>query len=310
MNIKALQELLRSPSNLYRLVLQKKWGGVLSDKTAISLLYKQRFGVYPNLDKPATFNEKILWLTLYDRNPKYTIMVDKYRAKEYVQGIVGEKYIVKSIGCWSNTKEIEFNELPLRYVLKCNHDSGSVVVCDNRRPKEEELLRLDKALKSNYFWFSREWAYKNVSPLVFAEEYLEARDCEIGIVDYKFYCFNGEPKYILVISNRSSGGKETFFDLSWNALDVSKGYMRHDIVPAKPSRFEEMIEIAKKLSKSIPFIRVDLFEDIDGNVRVGELTLTPSSGMIPFKPSNYDLIFGNQLALPKKATNHEELVAI
>lgn len=304
MNIKSMIKLLFNPKKLCRLLLQRKFpGGLLSDKKAITLLYKQRFKRKPDLECPKTFNEKLLWLTLYDRNPYYITLVDKYRAKEVIEKTVGKQYVVKNLGCWSNSREIDFKCLPSEYVLKCNHDSGSVVICKNRIPNSNELNRLDKALKTNYFWFSREWAYKYVKPLIFAEEYIKCKNEEEGVVDYKFYCFNGVPEYILVISHRSSGGKETFFDLEWNVINVSKGYLNHDIIPEKPSNIDEMVDIAKKLSKNIPFVRVDLFIDIEGNVKVGELTLTPSSGMVPFEPDIYDVIFGSKLELPYKNMN-------
>ena len=299
MNIHSIFNLITNPSKLYRTLLQRKYpGGVLCDRTAISLLYKQRFGENPNLNDPMSFNEKLLWLTLNDRRKEYVTMVDKYKAKEYIASIVGEQYVIKNLGSWSNTKLIDFSQLPSKYVLKCNHDSGSVVICNNTKPKKEELQKLDKALKRNYFWFSREWAYKNVKPLIFAEEYIECINEEEGIIDYKIYCFNGVAKYILVISHRASGGKETFFDIDWNVLNVSKGYARHEIPPIKPNNIAEMIDIANKLSNGIPFLRVDLFIDEKGRIKVGELTLTPSSGMIKFSPDEYDKMFGDELILP------------
>ncbi len=301
MNIHSYFDLIMNPSKLYRTLLQRKYpGGILNDRTAISLLYQQRFGKKPNLNNPTSFNEKLLWLTLNDRRPVYTTMVDKYKAKEYIASVVGEQYVIKNLGCWRNINEINYSQLPSKYVLKCNHDSGSVVICNNTKPQQAELQKLDKAQKRNYFWFSREWAYKNVTPVIFAEEYIECLNEEEGIIDYKFYCFNGVPKYILVISHRASGGKETFFDIEWNVLNVSKGYPRHEIPPVKPHNIEEMLVVANKLSNGFPFLRVDLFVDQEGRTKVGELTLTPSSGMIKFSPDEYDELFGENLILPDK----------
>lgn len=294
-----IASIIKNPERL----LQRAFpGSLFSDRKTIELLYRKRFGRSPDLVHPRTFNEKLLWLTLYDRQPKYTEMVDKCRAKDYIDGILGPGHTPGTLGVYHSTKEIDFETLPERYVLKCNHDSGSVVLCDGRRPLPWELDKLERALRRNYFWFSREWAYKDVRAVIFAEKYIEAKDPEKGIVDYKFYCFHGEPKYVLVISHRASGGRETFFNTSWETVEVTKGYRRHDTAPEKPARFGEMIDISRRLSKGVPFLRVDMFEDAEGNVLVGELTLTPSSGLVPFEPEAYDRIFGDELLLPSDST--------
>ncbi len=307
MIINIIKQIIYNPTYAIELLMKNMIvGKILSDEMVISYMYKKRFSRNINLKDPKTFNEKILLLSLVDRKDKYTIMADKYNAKFYIDSIIGSGYTPKNYGIWENTKSINFECLPKQYVLKCNHDSGSVIICNNRKPSTEELRKIDKHLKYNYFYFSREWPYKNIKPRVFAEEYIASpTDNNGGLVDYKFYCFNGDPKYVLVISYRSIGGRETFFDKEWNPLDLSKGYKRHEIIPNKPKEYDKMLLIAHKLSKGIPFLRVDLFENDKGEIKVGELTFVPSSGLIPFNPNKYDYIFGNELDISKFIKNNE-----
>lgn len=274
-------------------------GHSFSDKTVISLLYRMRFGRTIDFKNPRTFNEKLLWLTIYDRKPEYTQMVDKYKAKELIYRKVGEQYYPKNLGIWKSTKEIVLESLPKRYVLKCNHDSGSVVICNNRLPSRDELKSLDVAVKKNYFWFSREWPYKNVEPVIFAEEFIESPSIKKGgLVDYKFYCFNGVPYMTCVISNRSIRPYLTFMNLKWEKINVQQRYANHPIPPERPKKYEEMMRVARILSENIPFLRVDFFEQ-NNRLFVGEMTFTPSSGLIGFTPDIFDYELGDLLVLPK-----------
>lgn len=295
MNIKGIIYTILHPIVL----IQKKMpGGVLNDKTVISILYKKRFKRKINLFNPQSFNEKLHWLTIHDRRPEYTTMVDKYRAKKLISSLIGEKYVVENLGAWKSSKDIDFNTLPEKYVLKCNHDSGSVVICNNRLPSKDELRMLDKALHRNYYYFSREWPYKNVEPIIFAEKYIEAPSKKDGgIIDYKLYCFNGTPYMFCVISNREVKANLTFVTLEWNRINVKQRYDNHEVVPNKPYNLDKMIEIGKVISKGIPFLRVDFFETLNHHLYVGELTFTPSSGLIPFEPDVFDYELGALLKI-------------
>lgn len=296
-----ITSIIRKPSNILILLTRIGFTRYLfSDEKAISIQYRARFNKKIDLKEPLTFNEKLLWLTLHDRKPIYTTMVDKYRAKVFLSSVIGQDYIVKSLGKWKCSRDITFDSLPSRFVLKCNHDSGSVIICKDRKPSKEELEQLDKALKKNYFWFSREWPYKNVQPCIFAEEYIESPKKENGgLIDYKVYCFNGEPKFICLISNRETKPNLTFVDLDWKVLPFTQRYERHKKAPEKPSSFNKMIDLARQLSSNIPFLRVDYFQDLNEHLFVGELTFTPSSALIPFEPEEYDYKIGQLLSLEK-----------
>lgn len=296
-----VKRILKDPPYLFELFMRTKAGGVLiSDRKAISFLYNRRFNRKIDFENPLTFNEKILVLSLLDRKPIYTTMVDKYNSKQFIEDRIGSGYTPKNLGTWKATSEIDFESLPDRYALKCNHDSGSVVVCDNRRPTSRELAMLDRHLKSNYFYFSREWPYKNIHPIIFAEEYISSPSIsEGGLVDYKVFCFDGKPYMICVISNRSEKAKLSYLSLDWQMIDARQRYDNHDVLPKCPKNKGLMLEIAKKLSEGIPFLRVDFFEDTNEKLFVGELTFLPSSGLIPFQPDSFDYELGKMIDIEK-----------
>lgn len=297
-----LMEYYKNPRKILESAVHSAFPGhLLSDKTAISILYKARFGRNIDFNNPRSFNEKILWLTIYDRKPAYSVMVDKYMAKNYISKVVGEGFVPLNIRKWKKTQDIKFEELPSKYVLKCNHDSGSVVVCNNRQPTNDELRKLDHAVKKNYYWFSREWPYKNVEPCIFCEEYIESPlAVDGGLVDYKIYCFDGNPYMVCVISNRTIQPYLTFLDPNWNKLVVKQRYPNHPSIPCKPKELNRMMSMAEQLSSGIPFLRVDFFEDKNKRLYVGEMTFTPSSGLIRFEPDEFDYELGEKLVLPKR----------
>lgn len=294
-----LKNYILNPKKILEVMVRNKIPGcIFSDKMALSILYMCRFGKKIDFQCPKTFNEKILWLSVYDRKPIYSTMADKFRAKEYISSIIGDGYVPQNLGVWKTTSAIDFTTLPKKFVLKCNHDSGSVIVCDNKIPDKKVLAALDKNLKKNYYWFSREWPYKNIKPCIFAEEYIEGlNDKETGLIDYKFYCFNGIPQIICVISNRNTNARLTFLDMSWKKLKVKQRYDNHETIPPKPKEFEKMFDFACKLSRGIRFIRIDFFEDYRKRIFVGELTFTPSSGLIGFTPEEFDYKLGEYLKI-------------
>lgn len=275
---------------------------ILPDKTFIRLKYWYHFRKLPDLNNPRTFNEKIQWLKLYDRKPIYSKMVDKYEAKSYIEAIIGKEYIIPSFGVWESFEDIPFDNLPEQFVLKTTHDCGGVVICKKKNEfnKEKAKRFLKSHLERNYYYEGREWPYKNVQPRILAEAYME-NTASSDLKDYKFFCFDGVVKALFIAADRQSLEEETkfdFYDENFNHLDIRNGHPNSKVEVEKPQNFELMKELASKLSKGFPHLRVDFYE-VDGNVYVGELTFSHFSGMIPFEPEKWDYIFGEWIQLPK-----------
>lgn len=272
---------------------------ILPDKMYIKRKYKKRMGKKVNLKKPVTYSEKIQWLKLYDRRPEYTIMADKYLAKDYVANIIGQEYIIPTLGVWERVEDIDFESLPNQFVLKTTHDSGGLVICKdkNRLDIEKAKLKLNKSLQSNYFLHGREWPYKNVKPRIIAEKYIEDKNGEMN--DYKFFCFNGKVKALFVATDRPIDTRFDFFDVEFNHLPIVNGHPNAEKAIEKPKNFEDMIRLAEILSQGIPHVRVDLY-NVDSKIFFGEMTFSHYNGMTPFEPDEWDRIFGEWLTLPKK----------
>lgn len=275
-----------------------------NDAAYLGKLFKIRMGKELNLKSPQTFNEKLQWLKLYDRKPVYTTMVDKFEAKEYVADIIGEEHIIKTLGVWEKFEDIDFDSLPNQFVLKCTHDSGGLAICTDKAlfDYEKAKNKIEKSLKTNYYFNSREWPYKNVKPRIIAEQYMEDQNETEGLTDYKFYCFNGEPKFLYVSSGLQNHATAniSFVTMEWEFAPYERSdYAPFKSLPNKPKTFDKMISICKMLSKDVPFLRVDLYE-IEGEVYFSELTFSPCSGFIPFKDSKHDYEIGQMLVLPNK----------
>lgn len=275
---------------------------MLSDKAYLKLRFRILMGKKLNLENPQTFNEKLQWLKLYDRKNEYVKMVDKHLVKAYVAEKIGEEYIIPTLGVWDSFEKIDFDSLPEKFVLKCTHDSGGLVICTDKSTfdKEKAKSKIEKCLKTNYYWHGREWAYKNVQPRIIAEQYME--DTQTGeLRDYKFFTFNGECKLLFIASERQSKEetKFDFFDMDFNHLDIRNGHPNAENTPQKPQNFELMKELAQKLSKGISHLRVDFYE-VDGRVYFGELTFSHWSGMTKFEPEEWDFTLGSWITLPDK----------
>ncbi len=274
----------------------------IPDKIFLKYLYYKRMDKKIDLTCPQTFNEKLQWLKLYDRSPEYTKMVDKHEAKKYVADVIGEEYIIPTLGVWNKFEDIDFNQLPNQFVLKCTHDSGGLVICKDKANLniKEAKKKINKSLKRNYYYSGREWPYKNVKPRIIAEKYMATKE-QKELLDYKFFCFNGKVQTILVCSNRKGSFKNTnFYDTNWNLQPFTREKHENSKEPIeRPKNLDEMITVAEKLSKDIPFVRVDLYE-ISGKVYFGELTFYPSSGFEGFEPEEWDTKLGNILELPIK----------
>ena len=274
---------------------------VMPSPLYMRLLYLYHFGKLPHLRNPRTFNEKLQWLKLHDHNPIYTTMVDKVRVKEYVTSLAGAKYIIPNLGIWNNAEEIDFDILPDRFVIKCNHDSHGVIVVNDKGKTNLEAVRekLRKRLQVDGYAYGREWPYKDVERKILAEEFIEGDSGEL--IDYKVHCFGGEPKFILVCQDRfsDSGLKEDFYDIGWELMDVRRPNVGHGTPVKRPDELDEMLELARLLSKGVPFLRTDFYYT-QGKILFGELTFFPASGFQRFVPDRYDRLFGDWIELPRK----------
>lgn len=296
--IKKLYTYLRHPQ-YFLLWLDIKGIVRLPDDLYLKIFYKKKIGKKLNLKNPQTFNEKMQWLKLNDRKEIYTTMVDKYDVKKYVANIIGEEYIIPTIGVYDNFDNINFDELPNKFVIKCTHDSGGVVVCKDKSTFNIEIARkkINDCLKKNFYYLGREWPYKNVKPRIIIEKFLDDEKNE-DLIDYKIMCFNGKAQCSFLCLNRRSkeGLNVDFYDLNWNKMPFERHYKQSNIVMEKPENYDLMIELAEKLAKNIPFVRVD-FYDIKGKVYFGELTFYPGSGMEEFNPEEWDKKLGDLLVL-------------
>lgn len=271
----------------------------------LKFLVKFTAGYWPNLKNPQTYDEKLQWLKLYDHKPIYTTMVDKITAKDYVAKLIGEEYIIPTLKVYSNSLDIKLEELPNRFVLKTNNGSANmgVVVCEDKYNFDlnKAIVKLEASLKSDKYWKSREWPYKNIKPQIFAEKFMEDKTTG-DLQDFKFFCFNGAVRALFVGSERSTGDvKFDYFDADFNHLDIVQEHPMSSHKISKPKNFELMKELASKLSKGIPQVRVDLY-NIDGKIYFGELTFFHHGGIMPFNPKEWDYIFGSWITLPAKKT--------
>lgn len=277
----------------------KHFPALVTDRFYIKTAWNWRMPYALNLDNPITYNEKLQWMKLYDRNPLYTKLVDKYEVKDYVSNLIGNQYVIPTLGLYSTFDEIDFNKLPRQFVLKCTHDSGGLVICKDksRLNRNECKQKIEKSLKRNYFLYGREWPYKNVKRRIIAERYMED-DATADLKDYKFFCFNGCPLFLFIATERfeNNGPYIDFFDMDFNHLDFERGHQRAPVTPQKPKNFDKMKELAARLSEGLPHVRVDLY-DINGMIFFGELTLYPGNGTEPFEPVEWDYEFGKLINL-------------
>lgn len=275
--------------------------GFWGDKRYLTYVYKKSFGVDLNLENPKTFNEKNNWRKLYDRKDIYTDMVDKYKMKSVVNERCGEGHTFKTLGVWNNPNDIDFDELPDKFVLKANH-AGGVIVCRDKSTfdTEKAIKELKQMLKLNYYIMSREWPYKNVERKIIAEEYMGE-----NLIDYKNYCFNGKLVYTLVWKNISrEDGRKPYahfcgaYDNNWKKTNMEIDYPTFDEIIEKPDCYDLMKVVAEKMSSGIPFVRTDCYI-INDHVYVGEMTFFPWGGFMKFKDEEWNEKLGDLQELPK-----------
>jgi len=269
----------------------------LPDEQVIKFQYKIATGRKLNLKNPVRFTEKIQWYKLYYRDPLMTKCADKYRVREYVKEKGYEDILIPLYGAYERAEDIDFDKLPDKFVLKVNNGSHTNIFCDDKSKIDKDLIikTLNNWLKKRTVKAGREWAYYNIKPMIICEKYLK-KDEYNDLMDYKFFCFNGKPFCLYVISDRfvKDGIKLGIYDIDFNKLPYQisdKKGLNYDIT--KPKNFDRMIEIAEVLSKDFPHVRVDLY-NIDGDIYFGELTFYDGSGYKGFIPDEFDFILGEK----------------
>lgn len=300
MNIKKAFTFIIDPD--YRFLIgacQGKYSS-MDDTAYLKRMFRAMIGRNLNLENPITFNEKLQWLKLYNRKPEYSRMVDKYEAKKYVADIIGERYVIKTLGVWDSYDDIDFSSLPDSFVLKCTHDSGGLAIIKNKKTADYKSIRkkIEKSMGRNYFLYGREWPYKNVKRRIIAEEYMEEEDGS-DLRDFKIHCFNGKPEIILVCTERYSdnGLQEDFYDTDWNLMELRRPkHPNSKEGNNRPKELEEMLRLAKVLAKNEPFLRVDFYV-INSKVYFGEMTFFPASGFEKFEPLSADEMLGKLINL-------------
>ena len=295
--------LMKKSRNAFFAAILENLNFIFADKLYLQLMFRCKMGCKLNLNNPQTFNEKLQWLKLYNRDPLYTILVDKYSVKKWVAEKIGCENIIPTLGVWDSPNDIDFDNLPNQFVLKTtNGGGGDIVVCRDKSKfdRTNAVKHLNYSLKKNIYKKSREWPYKNVPPRVIAEKYMEDESGELR--DYKFFCFNGSVKALFIATDRQKQNVDTkfdFYDRNFNHLPFTKGHPNADVAPQKPMCFERMINLAEILSANIPHVRVDFYE-VYGKVYFGEMTFFDNAGMVAFNPSVYDKIWGEWLNLPER----------
>lgn len=276
----------------------------MPDKLYLQIYYLMKLKRVLHFKNPHTFSEKLQWLKLYDRKKIYTTMVDKYEAKRYVAERIGEEYIIPTLGVWDRVEDIDFDILPTRFVLKCTHDSGGLIVCRDKSKLDLEKTKkiLAKSLRNDFYIEAREWPYKNVKRRIIAETYMEDDQQKKGLVDYKFYCFDGKPQFLYISKGLEDHATASisFLNLDWSFAPFQRSdYKGFEELPPKPAGYDTMLTLAKRLSEGTSFLRVDMYE-IGGKIYFSELTFTPCGGTMMFTPPEWDEKIGQLLTLPMK----------
>lgn len=296
--ISNLKKIYKEPLSIVRYFASKGILNWLPDRPYLNLLFYSKMGTKLDLKNPKTFNEKLQWLKLYDRNPLYTKLVDKYEVRKYIAETIGEEYLIPLIGVWDKFEEIDFSKLPNKFVLKCTHDSGGVVICKDKNNFDIETARkkINKALKRNYYYVHREWPYKNVKPRIICEEFIS--DKETTPDDYKVLCFNGKAKLIMVHIDRYGNHKLDNYDINWNKTTLAKDGPMSDSVYDKPKQFDNMISLSEILASNMSHARIDWFIVRD-KLYFGEITLYEAGGFDNFDNKQDDYILGSWIDLSK-----------
>jgi len=299
--LRAAKNLVKNPYLLYPYLGSLGFLNWLPDAVYLKGCFRARMGYKLDLGNPKTFNEKLQWLKLYDRNPAYTQMVDKYAVREYIKNTIGEEYLIPLLGVWDSFDEIDFDALPEQFVLKTNHDSGTVVICKDKKTFDIEAARkkINGRINYNYYHLWREWPYKNVKSRIIAERYMQDKDSDCLNV-YKIFNFSGIPTLVQTIQNDKTPDETIdYYDSQWQLLDLRQNFPNSQNPLPCPEGFDEMISLASTLSVDFAFIRTD-FYSINGRVYFSEFTFYSDAGFASFHPIEWDITLGNLINLPTK----------
>ena len=295
-----IQNYLRDPFKYTVLALSgHRWLDWMPDAAYLRLMFRAIMKKRLDLKNPKSFNEKLQWLKLYERKPIYTTMVDKYAVKKHVADLIGEEYIIPTLGVWDSFDEIDFDSLPDQFVLKCTHDSGGLVICRDKSQLDKGAAKrkIDASMKRNYYWSGREWPYKDVKPQIIAEKYMQDGQTSVLPV-YKVFNFGGEPRLIQVIQNDKTPQESIdYFDPQWNQLDLRQNFPNSEEPLTEPAQLKEILSLARILCGGLPFIRTD-FYTINGKVYFSEFTFYSDCGFAAFHPQQWDRTLGEWIKLP------------
>lgn len=293
-------EYIKKPKNILQGIMTHT-ASLWPDRIYLKIVYRLNMGKHLNIKNPRTYTEKLNWLKVNLKNENYSQLVDKYEVKKFVtERLGGEEHVIKTYGVWNNFDEIDFDKLPNQFVLKTTNGGGntSVVIC-----RDKTMLNLDicrkklKLVNGNHYLQTREYPYYNLRPRIIAEEYISTGDNELS--DYKIFCFDGEPKFLFVGTERQKKGTEVkfdFFDIDFKHLPIKNGHENSTHQIPRPKNYDGMLEIAKKLSYGFPHVRVDLY-NVNGKIYFGEMTFFHFAGFVPFEPEEWDYKFGEMLNL-------------
>jgi len=306
MNLKKMIRQILKKNNLfldvYYITKNYYYKYLISDEKLIKKKFKKRLNREVNLNNPKKYNDKLQWLKLYWDDPLAEAAADKYKVRELVTNRVGSQYLNKLLGVYESVDEIDLDVLPNKFVLKGTHGSGFNIICEDKTAIDWkfEFRKMRRWFKLNYFWQNRESVYKNIKPRIICEKYLE-QDSDEELKDYRFFCFNGEPKFIAVdfSINDKEKTRRNLYDLNWNLMDPEITYPKElKKIVEKPKKLEEMIEISRKLSSDFPHARVDFYY-INNKIFFGEITFFHQSGMGNIIPEEFEVTMGSWLELPK-----------
>ena len=304
--MKKIIKYLTHPREALICLMNKNFFFFLPDKLYLKWKYKLLIGKKLDLKNPKLLSEKLQWLKLYNRNPEYTKMVDKYEVRNYIENKIGKQYLIPLVGVYDKFDDIDFDKLPNKFVIKCTHDSGGLVICKDKNTLNMKAAKkkINKFMKRNYYKVHREWPYKNVKPRIVIEKYIENKD-KSDLLEYNIFCFNGIPKLVSVCyGDKEKNRFNDFYDSDFNKLDLRCIYNASNVILDKPKQFDKMKEIASILSKDIPHLRVDFYL-CNNKIYLGELTFFHFAGFTKFEPKNYEITLGDYLKLDEGNTNEK-----
>lgn len=295
---KLYHQLIKNPLEIIPKIISKyPINRIIPDRIYVYLSYLGYTGYHLNLNNPLRFTEKLQWLKLNERDESFTQLSDKYGVREFVADRVGKQYLITLYKCYDSTDEIDLNELPNQFVLKCTHDSGSVIICNNKAEMDIAWMKkkLNKHLKRNYFYEHREYSYKKIPPKIVCEELISTDGSKVP-TDYKFFCFNGIPQFIQVDIDRFEDHTRIIYDTNWNRAKFSIKFPYSYLTIERPTKLDEMLMVASKLSQGFKFVRIDLYQ-VNEQVLFGEMTFIHGAGYEPFFPDEYDFKIGELINL-------------